>query len=258
MIDPREDQAAGLRRLFRRSPPVVVAMYVTGKNRATTALETCYRIAGSDGRLLLLDECTGDMSPAHALGQTEGTDLLGILGETDLRELIMPMPGLIGRIPVAAAAMALPLLDEARRKRLVEALGFMHRRAGCVVVNAAADKASAPSPFVFASPRRLLVAEASRSGATEAYTVIKGLAASGAGSLHVAVARARNRQDAKAFFVSLERLVREHVGVPLAWVGEVECDDIGRGLERNAVSSPREPQAAFLRRLAALGNQVAR
>lgn len=233
-------------------------MFVTGKNRGATALETCYRLAGNDGRLLLLDECAGDASLAHVLGHPEGTDLLGVLGDTDLRELIMPMPGLLGRIPVSAAAMALPLLDEGRRKHLVEALCFMHRRAGCVVVNACSDKADAPSPFVFASPRRLLVAEASRSGATEAYATIKGLAASGAGSLHVAVARARNRQDAQAFFVSLERLVREHVGVPLAWVGEVERDDIARGLERNTLSSPREPQAAFLRRLAALGSQVAR
>ncbi len=258
MIDPHDDQAAGLRRLFRRAPPVVVAMFATGQHRSATAIEACYRIAGSDGRLLLLDECAGDASLAGVLGQPEGTDLLGVLGDTDLRELILPMPGLIGRVPVAAAAMALPLLDDGRRAQLVEALSFMHRRAGCVVVNADAEKTDAPSPFVFAAPRRLVVAEASRSGATEAYAAIKGLAASGAGSLHVAVARARDRQDAKAFFATLERLVRAHVGVPLAWVGEVERDDIAAGLGRDAVSSPREPQAAFLRRLASLGQQLAR
>jgi flagellar biosynthesis protein FlhG len=135
----------------------------------------------------------------------------------------------------------------------------LQRHAGFVLIHAACAAAGDPSPFVFAAPRRLVVAEASRSGATEAYQVIKQLAAAGAGSLHVAVARARHRAEANAFFASLEELVGRHVGVPLAWLGEVERDDLAGGLAGgSAEASPRHAEAAFLRRLAALGRGARR
>ena len=37
MLDGREDQAAGLRRLFRRAPPKVVALYAGGRRAADNA-----------------------------------------------------------------------------------------------------------------------------------------------------------------------------------------------------------------------------
>lgn len=253
MIDPREDQAAGLRRLFRRAPPTVVALYATGRSRASTALLAAHRIAGQSRPVLLLDEAAGDASLAAALGLPDGPDLLSVLGsQIGLCDVLQPVPGLVGRVPVSAAALALPLLDEERRTRLVATLRELNRRAGFVLIHAGAATAGDPSPFVFAAPRRLIVAEASRSGATEAYHVIKQLAAAGAGSLHIAVAKARSRNDARDFFAALGQLVGRHVGVPLAWLGEAERDDLAAGLDSDpAESSPGEAAAAFLRRLAA-------
>lgn len=255
MIDRREDQAAGLRRLFRKAPPTVVALYAAGRQRAHNVVRAAHRIAGHAERVLLLDEATGDDALAGVLGLAPGLDLLQMLdGRLTLAELLQPVPGLMGRVPAAAAALALPLLDDARRACLVEAMRVLHRHAGFVLIHAAA--ADYPSPFVQAAPRRLLVAEVSASGATEAYQTIKQLAAAGAGSLHVAVCRARSRAEASAFFASLEALVRRHVGVPLAFVGEVERDDLAAGLQAQpAESAQRESGAAFLRRLAAIGGQ---
>jgi flagellar biosynthesis protein FlhG len=256
MIDCHEDQAAGLRRLFRRAHPCVVALYAAGRGRTSIAVRAAYRIAGQAERVLILDEAGGDQALASTLGVADGGDLLGVLGErADVLEIVQPVPGLAGRVPVRAAALALPLLDEERRMALVAALRELHRRVGFVLVHAGNDGAADPSPFVFAAPRRLLVAEVSRSGALEAYSVIKSLAAAGAGSLHVAVAGARSREEAAAFFASLDGLVRCHVGVPLAWLGEIERDDLASGLSSEVVrSSPRETEMAFLRRLAVLAS----
>lgn len=255
MIDPREDQAAGLRRLFRRAPPTVVALYATGRHRGHVALQTAHRIAGQAGRVLLLDEAPGDDALSRTLGLPDGADLLSVLGgRVRPGDLVQSLPGLVGRVPVSAAALALPLLDDERRHQLISALYGLHRLAGFVLIHAASASAGDPSPFVFAAPRRLVVAEASRSGATEAYRTIKELAAAGAGSLHVAVSRARDRADAAAFFAGFDELVRRHVGVPLAWLGEVERDDLAAGLAIDvAEASPRHAEAAFLRRLASLG-----
>lgn len=250
MIDGREDQAAGLRRLFRRAPPNVVALYATGRQRTHNAVRAAHRIAGQAQRVLLLDEATGDEALGASLGLLPGPDLLQMLdGRMTLAGLLQPVPGLLGRVPAAAAALALPLLDDTRRACLVEALRVLHRHAGFVLVHAGQESAGDPSPFVLAAPCRLLVAEASATGATEAYQVIKRLAAAGAGSLHVAVCRARNRADAEAFFATLHELVRRHIGVPLAWLGEVERDDLAGGLSQSRQSSPAESELAFLRSL---------
>lgn len=253
MLDAREDQAAGLRRLFRRAPPQVVALYGGGRGRTHNAALAAHRIAGQAERVLVLDEAEGDGTLAAALGVGEGPDLLQLLdGRSTLARIVQPVPGLVGRVPVAAAALALPLLDGARRACLVEALRILHRHAGFVLVHASADSAAEPSPFVLAAPRRLVVAEASASGATDAYRTIKSLAAAGAGSVHVAVCRARGRSDAAAFFRSLEGLVRRHVGVPLVWLGELERDDVAAGLRQPLELSPADAGAAFLRHLGGL------
>jgi flagellar biosynthesis protein FlhG len=251
MLDGREDQAAGLRRLFRRAPPQVVALYAGGRRRADNAVLAAHRLAGSSQRVLVLDEAEAGSTLSAALGVGEGIDLLQLLdGRSTLADVVQAVPGLMGRVPVAAAALALPLLDDARRACLIEALRILHRHAGVVLVHAGSAQAGEPSPFVLAAPRRLVVAEASASGATEAYQTIKGLAAAGAGSVHIAVCRARGRADAAAFFRSLDALVRQRVGVPLAWLGEVERDDIAAGLTAPLQRSAQEAGAAFLRRVA--------
>lgn len=252
MLDGREDQAAGLRRLFRRTPPQVVALYAGGRLAADNAVLAAHRIAGRSERVLVLDEAEGGATLSGALGVGEGADLLQLLdGRSTLADILQPVPGLVGRVPAAAAALALPLLDDARRACLIEALRILHRHAGFVLVHSSGEQAAEPSPFVLAAPRCLVVAEASGSGATDAYQTIKGLAAAGAGSVHVAVCRAHGSSDAAAFFRSLDALVRRHVGVPLAWVGELERDDIAAGLQQPLQISSRDAGNAFLRRATA-------
>jgi flagellar biosynthesis protein FlhG len=255
MIDGREDQAAGLRRLFRQTPPSVVAFYATGRHRVHHAILAAYRIAEQRHKVLLLDEAVGIDALAGPLGLNSEPDLLQMLdGRQTLYGLLQPMPGLFGRIPAAAAALALPLLDGARRACLLEALRVLHRHSGFVLIHAGCDSAKDPSPFVQAAPQHLLVAEASASGATQAYCVIKQLASAGAGSMHIAVARAHDATDARNFFTSLQALVHQHVGVPLLWLGEVERDDLAAGLTRTpAPPLAREAGAVFLRRLAGVG-----
>ena len=255
MLDRREDQAAGLRRLFRRVPPQVLALYACGRRRTHNAVLAAHRIAGHAERVLILDEAEGEAGLAAVLRQPSGPDLLQLLdGRTTLADVLQPSPGLLGRVPAVAAALALPLLDEARRACLVEALRILHRHASFVLVHADGETAAEPSPFAAAAPRRLLVVEATASGATEAYRTVKALAAAGAGSAHVAVCRARGRDDAERFFASLNALVRRHVGLPLEWLGEVEHDDLTTALSRfDAAAATRAASAAFMRGIEAAG-----
>ena len=254
MIDIREkDQASGLRRLFRRTPPTVIALFAAGRHHTLTAVQAAYRIASDSGRVLILDEGTQATSLHPLLDLPEGPDLLGILNTgISAGTLLQPIPGMAGRIPVSAAALALPLLDESRRNKLIQTLELLQQDVSTTLIHAPCQNAADPSPFVSAAPQRLLVAEVSRSGATSAYQTIKQLAAAGAGNFHIAVARARDPQEARHFFTSLRDLVRLHIGTPLIWLGEIERNDIAAGLHSSRMQHHNSTMdaAAFLRRLA--------
>lgn len=246
MLDCRDDQAAGLRRLFRLSPPAVAAVYASGHRADASVQRLAHRLAGASQRVVVLDE---------AAEAGEGLDLLHALdGRVALADLFRPLGDRVFRVPVAMAAAAFDLLDADRRQRLLALLEELHRRAGFVLVRPASTRGL--SPFAWAAPRRLLVAETSGRGATEAYAFIKDLAGAGAGKLQVAVAGSRTREEASRFFASLETLVRRHVGLPLAWLGELERDDLAASLSLPPTSaSPRESEWAFLRRLHVWGQE---
>lgn len=251
MLDGREDQAAGLRRLFRRAPPNVVALFVTGHARAEIAGLAARRMS-VQGRVAVLDEGRGEAGVASGLGVTAEGDLLNLIdGRTALDSLLRVSPEGVLHLPIAGAAVAFALLEDDYRERLITGLLALQRRCSLMLINASLVEALPHSPFVQAAPRRLLMVEASGRGVTDAYACIKTLAAAGAGDLQVAVARARSRAEARALFVQLEGLVRHHVGLPLCFLGEVERDDLGTALAAEPQArSDHAAAAAFLRRLA--------
>ncbi|MDY0073016.1 MAG: flagellar FleN [Thauera sp.] len=250
MIDRRNDQAAGLRRLFRKTPPQVMVVYGSGRRGSEHVLHAARRLSPQSERVLIIDEAQGESSLGSLAGQGDGPDLLQLLdGRTMLADVLQALPGLFGRIPAAAAALALPLLDDGRRACLLEALRIFHRHVDVVLIHAEVATLGQCSPFVAATSRRILLAEASASGASEAYQTVKALAAAGTGSVPVAIGGARSPEDARAFYASLNALVHRHVGVPLAFLGEIEHDDLGFNLQRleEAVAAPGQ---AFLRNFA--------
>ena len=53
MLDGREDQATGLRRLFRRAPPSVVAVFACGKDARELAAQALISLARGAGRVVV-------------------------------------------------------------------------------------------------------------------------------------------------------------------------------------------------------------
>lgn len=253
MLDGREDQATGLRRLFRRSPPSVVAMFVCGREPRRIAAGALLDMARRAGRTAVLDEARGEAALAAQFGLPDCGDLLNLIdGRTHVRALIQDVePGLC-HLSVAGAALALPLLEDDHRERVITGLHEIQRHCQLILIHGGATDAMQPSPFVLAAPGRLLIVEASARGVTDGYAIIKRLAESGAGDLSVAVTGARDRAEARALFSQLLTLVRQRVGLPLRFLGEVERDDLAMQLqEHSPLRLEREASAAFLRRLSA-------
>jgi len=253
MLDGREDQASGLRRLFRRAPPTVVALFACGRSPRRLAAQTLLQMARRTTRVAVLDEARGDATLLNDFGLVDKGDLLHLIdGATPVGSLLSELAPGLSHLSVAGASLALPLLDDDRREHLVTGLHEVQRHCQMVVIHGAQLELDRPSPFMLASPSRLLVVEASKRGVTDGYAIIRGLAAAGAGDLAVAVAGARDRSEAVELFRQLDALVRQRIGLPLRLIGELERDDLATRLQQQAPPRrEREASAAFLRRLSA-------
>ncbi|MCB1885970.1 MAG: flagellar FleN [Rhodocyclaceae bacterium] len=253
MLDGREDQASGLRRLFRRSPPAVVAMFAAGRTPQALAARTLMELARRAPGVAVLDETPGEGGLLEAFGVEPRGDLLHLIdGATQIGSLVSELGRDLTHLSVGGAALALPLLDDDRRDHLVTGLAEIQRRTQLMVVHGVQAEWSRPSPFVLAAPSRMLVIEASARGVTDGVAIIRQLAGAGAGDLAVAVAGARDRHEALALYGQLEALVRRQVGLPLRLIGELERDDLAARLQDQAPPRrERQASAAFLRRLSA-------
>lgn len=252
------DQAAGLRRLFRRTPSPVVALFACGRAPRALAVQTLTALTDGARRVVALDEHAPERgSLLAAFGYPDSGDLLGALqGQADVTDAMREVADGLWVVPAAAAVLAVPLLDDARHARLEVAIAELQRRADLLAIHAAGDVRQL-TPFARAAARRLLIVEASGVGARSACQWIKGLAAAGAGSLEIAVSGARDRADATALFASLDDFSARHVGLPLAWRGEVGRDPLADAMTAPlGARHPAENAQAFIRRLRAWSAQA--
>lgn len=231
----------------------MVALLASGRSPRALAANALEELAGSTLPVAVMDELRGESSLLEEFGLEERGDLLHLIdGHTALAALSHRLAEGLYHVSIAGLSLALPLLEEDHRDRVLAGIAELQRRCQLLVVRANADGEFPGSPFLLAAPRRLLVVEASASGVTEAYAIIKRLAAAGAGDLMVAVAGARRRGEACELFAQLEELVRLRVGLPLCLVGEVGHDELAARLIEHAPSRrDRDASAAFLRRVAA-------
>ncbi|WP_374242507.1 MinD/ParA family protein [Zoogloea sp.] len=252
------DQAAGLRRLFRRAPSAVVALFASGRAPRELAAQTLTALTEGARRVVVIDE----HAPEHgsllaAFGYPDGGDLLGALqGRIDVTDTMREVADGLWVVPAAATVQTIALLDDAQHARLEGGIAELQRRADLLAIHTVGDARNL-TPFARAAGRRLLVVEASGVGARGACQWIKGLAAAGAGSLEVAVSGARDRADATALFASLQDFTSRHVGLPLVWRGELEGDGLAEAMctplgERH----PAEGAQAFIRRLRAWSSRA--
>ena len=258
MMHALSDQAAGLRRLFRRAPPAVFALFTVGRAPQRLATRTLQALTEGGRRVVVLDEHPDARgSLFSAFGLDGGVDLLAALeGHLDIGEVMREAAEGLWLVRAAATVQAAPWLDVRHRARLEEGIVELQRRAEVLAIHALGDVDSL-TPFARAAARRLLVVEASGVGARGACQWIKGLAAAGAGSLEIAVSGARDRADATALFASLDDFSARHVGLPLAWRGEVGRDPLADAMTAPlGARHPAENAQAFIRRLRAWSAQA--
>lgn len=169
-----EDQAAGLRRLLHRAPPLALGVASCGHHAAAWFASQTRLMAKQGRSAVAFDEsdCGGNL--ADMLGLAPRFDLLqAVEGEIPLEAAklaaaqglsLVSSARLTRTLPGADRAFASRLHDVCRRLQLGADLWLLHSRPGA---------GAEPSALMLAAHRMMLVVEGNARSVTEAYALLK-------------------------------------------------------------------------------------
>ena len=256
-----DDQAEGLRRLLVRNQTQVITLVAgqqgLGRTSATLNLAAALSSAGKD--VLVLDENSAPNNLTESLGLFARYDLLDVAqGKCQLRDAVLRGKG-YAVLPTARAMRALAKLNAAEQQCLENALSEASGGVDVMLVDAAMLAGQAVVSSSLASGVRLLVVmEATSSGITESYSLIKRLALENARlRFEIVVNKAANEQTARLVFGNMEKVARSKLAARLDYLGCIPLDDkLKRATQLGRSVVEAFPAANAARSYAALSQKV--
>jgi len=256
-----DDQAEGLRRLLVRNQTQVITLVAgqqgLGRTSATLNLAAALSSAGKD--VLVLDENSAPNNLTESLGLFARYDLLDVAqGKCQLRDAVLRGKG-YAVLPTARAMRALAKLNAAEQQCLENALSEASGGVDVMLVDAAMLAGQAVVSSSLASGVRLLVVmEATSSGITESYSLIKRLALENARlRFEIVVNKAANEQTARLVFGNMEKVARSNLAARLDYLGCIPLDDkLKRATQLGRSVVEAFPAANAARSYAALSQKV--
>lgn len=237
------DQAEGLRRMLvlNQTQVITVVAGKAGVGRTSATINLAAALAYSGKNVLVLDENHGPNNLLNRMGLSAKYDLLDVAqGKCGLCEAALAARG-FGILPTARAMLALAQLDQAGQQRLEEALTEASDGVDVVLVDAAMPilspstklrpgqaegLAAAVSPSLASGAALLVLVEATPSGITESYALIKRLALENARQqFGIAVNKAGNEQAATTVFENMAKVARRNLSVRLEYLGHIPADE---------------------------------
>jgi flagellar biosynthesis protein FlhG len=222
------DQAAGLRRLLARSSSRVVTVVGARDGLgATTIVVNLAAVLGHAGKdVLVLDENLSQDNVANTLALKARYDLLNVVrGDKTWQDVTLNGPQGTRILPVARAMQNLDRLDDAQRELLLESLGAAAKDVDVVLVDAAREGHSVCASLSGDEPL-LLVLNATASGITESYSLLKQMAMhNGRQAFDIVVNKVATERDALVIFDNVAQVASRHLQVRLEYLGYIPVDE---------------------------------
>lgn len=222
------DQAEGLRRLLVRNQTQVITVVAgkpcVGRTSVTINLAAALARVGKD--VLVLDENRAPNNLLDRLGLYARHDLLDVAqGRCSPGEAVLAAKG-FNVLPTARAIYALAQLNHIEQQRLENALTEVSSGVDVMLVDAAMLVGQAAISSSLASAAKLLVvADATASGITESYALIKRLALENARlQFEIVVNKVADEQVAIAVFGNMAKVARLHLAARLEYLGYIPLD----------------------------------
>jgi flagellar biosynthesis protein FlhG len=224
-----DDQAEGLRRLLVCNQTQIITL-VAGKQgvgRTSVTINLAAALAAGGRDVLVLDENPAPNNLTDGLGLFARFDLLDVVqGRCQLGDAVLSSHG-YAVLPVARAMRALEKLNPIEQRCLENALSEVSNGVDVMLVDGAMLAGSSSVSASLASGVRLLVVmDATASGITESYSLIKRLALENARlRFEIVVNKVASEQVARLVFGNMEKVARSNLAARLEYLGCIPLDD---------------------------------
>lgn len=223
-----DDQAEGLRRMLVCSSQTQIITLVAGKGglgRTSVTLNLAAALCNAGRDVLVLDENPAPHNLTDSLGVFARYDLLDVIqGRCQLVDALVRSQG-YAILPVARLMRALKTLNSSEQQQLHNVLAEAGNGVDVMLVDAAAGS-TAVSSSLASGVRLLVVMDASTSGITESYALIKRLALENARlRFEVVVNKVANEEMARLVFGNMEKVARRNLAARLEYLGYIPKDD---------------------------------
>ncbi|MDX8379095.1 MAG: AAA family ATPase [Gallionella sp.] len=230
-IPPRfgvDDQAEGLRRMLvcNQTQVITVVAGKEGVGRTCVTLNLAAAMANSGRDVLVLDENPAPNNLSDSLGLFARYDLLDVVQQKcSLKEAVLAAKGYVV-LPISRLIRALESLSLIEQQRMENALAQASADVDVMLVDSARLVGNTAVSSSLASGVRLLVVmDATASGITESYSLIKRLALENARlRFEVVVNKVENEQVARLVFGNMEKVARNNLAARLEYLGCIPLD----------------------------------
>jgi len=235
--DARLDQAEGLRRLLVSNQARVITVVAgkTGVGRTTATINLAAALARSGKDVLVLDENSAPNNLLDQLGLSARFDLLDVAqAKCKLNDAILPGKGYT-ILSAARAMRALPKLANTEQRRMEQAMTELNTAVDVMLVDAAMPVLSrveglsacdVMSSSLAMGTSMLVVVDATASGITASYTLIKHMALENARlQFEIIVNKVGSDQEAKNVFTNMAKVARHHLSARLEYLGYIPADN---------------------------------
>jgi flagellar biosynthesis protein FlhG len=224
-----DDQAEGLRRLLvgNRTQVITLVAGKSGMGRTSVTLNLAGALAAAGRDVLVLDENPAPNNLTDSLGLFARHDLLDVVqGKCQLQDVLLPGKG-YAILPVSRLMRALEKLNRTEQQRMEKVLSEVSAGVDVMLVDAAMLSAQgAVSASLASGVRVLVVMDATASGITESYSLIKRLALENARQrFEVVVNKVANEEMARLVFGNMEKVARTKLAARLEYLGCIPQDD---------------------------------
>lgn len=236
--DSRLDQAEGLRRLLVSNQARVITVVAgkTGVGRTSATINLAAALARCGKNVLVLDENSAPNNLPDQLGLSARFDLLDVAqAKCRLNDAILQGKG-YNVLSAARAMRALPKLANAEQRRLEQAMAELNTTVDVMLVDAAMpvlnpkgeglSARDAMSSGLATGTSMLVIVDATASGITASYTLIKRMALENARlQFEIVVNKAGSDQEAKNIFGNMAKVARHHLAARLEYLGHIPADN---------------------------------
>lgn len=245
-----DDQASGLRQLFKNRPNQVIAFAGGSSRCGRTALVLAFSkaLARSGQNVIVVDENGGETSALLALGHVASGDLLdALMLKTPLADLVVQVEPHLWAVNAVKAAMMLRF-DSAKATEVATALITpLEAAANFVLIDSSVMEGGHLSLLSAQAHHMVIVVSAKAEAIQGAYVVIKRLAAErGRDGFYLAITGADSDAEADKIYENVRKTALRYLGVKIGFLANLVSPlpvDLDRVLlERLPMTASRDKQ----------------